>query len=232
MKHARILGICVVGLVCSTHGLEAEDLSRYRDFELGSNVASVSKAAGVSASDAKTLHQRPAVLQALEYRPSRWAAGATAPSTDPVEQIAFSFYNDQLFRIVVDYGQNRTEGMTTADMIEAISTVYGPRLPQTSRAPARAPTRLEIESGSPVARWSDNLRAIVLYQTPSYRGSYRLIVTDVGRDDLARAAETQARRLDDQEAPQRELARQQKERDDGRAAAAKARDVNKDVFRP
>lgn len=31
----------------------------------------------------------------------------------------------QLFRIVVDYGQNRTEGMTEADMIEAISAVYG-----------------------------------------------------------------------------------------------------------
>jgi hypothetical protein len=222
----------VVALVCSTHGLAAEDLLRYRNFELGSDVASVSTAAGVAASDAKTIHQRPAVLQALEYRPSRWAAGSSAPSTDPVEQIAFSFYNDQLFRIVVDYGQNRTEGMTAADMIEAISTVYGPRLPQTSRAPARAPTRLDSESGSPVARWGDTQHAIVLYQTSSYRPGYRLVVTDVGRDGLARAAETQALRLDEQEAPQRELARQQKERDDGRAAAAKARDVNTDVFRP
>lgn len=222
----------MVGLVCSTHGLEAEDLSRYRNFELGSDVASVSTAAGVPASGARTIHQRPAVLQDLEYRPSRWAAGSTAPSTDPVEQIAFSFYNNQLFRIVVDYGQNRTEGMTVADMIEAISTVYGPRLPQTSRAPARAATRLESESGSPVARWGDNQHAIVLYLTSSYRAAYRLVVTDVGRDDLARAAETQALRLDDQEAPQRELARQQKERDDGKAAAAKARDVNKEVFRP
>jgi hypothetical protein len=42
----------------------------------------------------------------------------------------------------------------------------------------------------------------------------------------------QAVRLDDQEASAREAARQQKERDDGRAAAAKARIVNKDVFRP
>jgi hypothetical protein len=59
-----------------------------------------------------------------------------------------------------------------------------------------------------------------------------LIVTDVGRDDLARKAETQALRLDDQEAPQREIVRQQKERDDGRAAAAKARAINKGVCRP
>jgi len=72
----------------------------------------------------------------------------------------------------------------------------------------------------------------VLYQTSSYGAAYRLIVTDVGRDDLARKAGTQALRLDDQEAPQRELARQQKERDEGRAAGAKARAVNKGVFRP
>jgi hypothetical protein len=230
MKCARILGVCVVGIVCSAHGLEAEDLSRYRNFELGSDVASVSTAAGVATSEAKTVHQRPAVMQDLQYRPSHWTAGTA--STDPVEQIAFSFYNDQLFRIVVDYGHERTEGMTGADMIEAISAVYGPRLPQTSRASGRAASRLETESGSLVARWGDSQHAIALYQTSSYRAAYRLIVTDVGRDDLARKAETQALRLDDQEAPQRELARQQKERDDGRAAAAKARDLNRGVFQP
>jgi hypothetical protein len=221
-----------VGIVCSTHSLEADDLSHYRNFELGSDVASVSTAAGVASSEVKTIHQRPAVLQDLEYRPSHWVAGSTTASTDPVEQIAFSFYNDQLFRIVVDYGHDRTEGMTGADMIEAISAVYGPRLPPASRARGRAVSRLESESGSPVARWGDNQQAIVLYQTSSYGAAYRLIVTDVGRDDLARKAETQALRLDDQEAPQREIVRQQKERDDGRAAAAKARAVNKGVFRP
>ena len=226
-----MLGLCLF-IVCSTHGLEAQDLSQYRNFELGSDLASVSTAAGVAASEAKKIHQRPAVLQDLEYRPSHWVAGSNATSEDPVEQIAFSFYNDQLFRIVVDYGHDRTEGMTGADMIEAISAVYGPRLPQTSRARGRAASRLESESGSPVARWGDSQHAIVLYQTSSYGAAYRLVVTDVRRDDLARKAETQALRLDDQEAPQREVARQQKERDDGRAAAAKARAVNKGVFRP
>ena len=231
MKPARTLGLCIL-IVCSTHRMEAQDLSHYRNFELGSDIASVSTAADVAASDAKTIHQRPAVLQDLEYRPSHWLTGSAAASTDPVEQIAFSFYNDQLFRIVVDYGHERTEGMTGADMIEAISAVYGPRLPQTLRARGRAVSRLESESGSPVARWGDSQHAIVLYQTSSYGAAYRLIVTDVGRDELARRATTQALRLDDQEAPQRELARQQKERDDGRAAGAKARAVNKGAFRP
>jgi hypothetical protein len=195
-------------------------------------VASVSTRAGIASSEAKVIYQRPAVLQDLEWRPSRWIAGSTAASTDPVERILFSFYNDQLFRVVVDYGHERTEGMTGADMIEAISAVYGTPLPRTSRAAGRMASRLDIESGSPVARWGDTEHAVVLYQTSSYGAAFRLVVTDARLDALARKAETQALRLDDQEAPAREIARQKKEVDDGRAAAAKARVANKGVFRP
>jgi hypothetical protein len=232
MMHARTLAICAVGIVCSTHALGGQGLSQYRNFELGSDVTAVSALAGIASSEAKTIHQRPAVLQDLEWRPSHWISGSTAASTDPVEQILFSFYNDQLFRLVVDYGHERTEGMTEADMIEAISAVYGTPLPRTSRAAGRAASRLETESGSPVARWGESEHAVVLYHTSSYGAAFRLIVTDTGLENLARKAEAQAQRLDDREAPQREVARQQKERDDGRIAAAKARAANKSVFRP
>ena len=231
MKFVRMLAVCL-GIVCSTYGLDAQDLSHYRNFALGSDLVSVSTAAGVDSSEAKTIHQRPAVLQDLEFRPSHWVGGSTAASTDPVERIVFGFYNDQLFRIVVDYGRDRTEGMTGTDMIEAISAVYGPVLPRTSRAPGRVQSRLEIESGSPLGQWGDSQHAIVLYRTSSYGETFRLLVTDVRLADLARKADTLARRLDEQQAPQREIVRQQKERDDGRAAAAKARAVNKGVFRP
>ena len=117
-------------------------------------------------------------------------------------------------------------------MIEAISAVYGARAARSPRAAARAPSQLETESGPSVARWADDEHAAVLYQTSSYRAAYRLIVTDTRLNDLARKADAQAARLDDQEAPAREIARQKKERDDGRAAAAKARAANKGVFRP
>jgi hypothetical protein len=73
---------------------------------------------------------------------------------------------------------------------------------------------------------------IALYQTSSYGAAYRLIVADVRLGGLAGKAEAQAGRLDDQEAPAREIARKKKERDDGRAAAATARAANKGVFRP
>ena len=229
---ARTVVVCAVGIVCSTHALEAQSLSRYRNFDLGSNLAAVSTVTGTAPSDAKTIHQRPAVLQDLEWRPSRWTAGASVPSTDPVERIAFSFYNDQLFRIVVDYSHDRTEGMTQADMIEALSAIYGAVLPKTTRAAGRVASAVETESGSPFARWGDAEYSIVLYQTSSYRPAFRLIVTDGSRAELARKADADAQRLDVQEAPQREVARQTKERADQQAAAAKARSTNKGVFKP
>jgi len=232
--YARTLLVFVGVVCCSTHALGGQSVAQYRNFELGSTLASVSAVTKTTSSDVKTIHQRPAVLQDLEWRPSHWTSGATDPSTistDPVEQILFSFYNDQLFRLVVDYRRERTEGMTTADMIEATSAVYGPPLGRTPRA-AGASSRLEVESGTPIARWGDAQHGVVLYQSSSYGVAFRLIVTDLRVDALARAADTQARRLDDQEAPQRDAARQQKERDDDRAAAAKARAANKGVFRP
>ena len=232
MKSARIIGMCVLAIACSARRLEAQDLSHYRDFALGSSVVSVSTAAGVAPTTATTTHERPALLQALEYRPSYWVAGSNAASTDPVAQIAFAFCDDQLFRIVVDYSRERTEGMTPADMIEAISAVYGPAPAVAARARGGAPSQLETESGTPIAQWGDSQHTVVLYRASSYGGTFRLLLTDLRLADLARKADMQAVRLDDREAPQREIARQQKERDDEQAAAAKTRGVNKDGFKP
>ena len=235
MMTARTVAACAFAMTLVGNRLDAQDLSRYRTFELGTDVASVSALTGVASSEAATVHQRPVLLQDLAWRPSRWTPGSTADSTDPVEQIVFSFYNDHLFRIVVDYGHDRTEGMTDADMIEAISAVYGPSV-KPSVKPMRGSVRVqpqgEIESGSPVARWADTEHAVVLYRTSSYRQAFRLIVTDLAVADLERKGIVQALRLDEQEAPQREIAKQKKERDDARAAAEKARSTNKGLFKP
>jgi hypothetical protein len=51
-------------------------------------------------------------------------------------------------------------------------------------------------------------------------------------DALAQAAISKAIRLDEQEAPQREIERQQKEGEETRAAQEKARPANKENFRP
>jgi len=230
MTIARTVAICAAGIALMGHGLVAQDLSRYRTFELGSDLASVSTLTGVAATAAKTVHQRPVLLQDLEWRPARWLPGSSAMSTDPVELMLFSFYNNQLFRVVVDYSHERTVGMTNADMIEAISATYGTPLPL--RAAVRTPSRLEADFGPAIAHWGDAAHTVVLYRTASYGKALRLIVTEVPLDDLARKGQAQALRLDEQEAPLREIARQKKEREDGLVAAEKARVANKAIFRP
>jgi hypothetical protein len=235
MMTARTVVACAFAMTIFGNRLDAQDLLRYRTFELGSDVAAVSALTGVAASEATIVHQRPVLSQNLAWRPSRWTPGSNSDSTDPVEQVLFSFYNDHLFRIAVDYGHDRTEGMTDADMIEAISAAYGPHVTPSvkpTRGSVRVQSQIEIESGSPVARWGDAEHAVVLYRASSYREAFRLIVTDLAVADLERKGAIQALRLDEQEAPQREIARQKKERDDARAAAEKARGANKGLFRP
>jgi hypothetical protein len=231
MMILRTLAIGLIGIALSPSLPEAQGHSQYRDFQLGSNLAAVSTLAGVAPSEATTQHRRPAILQDLEWRPPYWTTGTTARSTDPVERIAFSFFNDQLFRVVVDYSRERTEGMTNADMIEAISADYGAPVKRLPGA-VGVMSVVEAESGPQVARWGDADHRVVLYRTASYRQTFRLIVTATVLDDLARKAVTEAVRLDQREAPSRELARQKQDREDARTAEEKARVANKGTFRP
>lgn len=242
MMNTRTLAICAVGVVLLARGLGAQELlptrslgvqrlAEYRNFALGSDLATVSTGAGIAQTEAKTIHQRPALMQDLQWRPLAWISGSGAASTDPVEQIVFSFYDNQLFRVAVAYARDRTEGMTDADMVEAISRIYGTSAkPSTKVVPAGS--QADAEFRTQVARWADAEHAVVLYRSSSYSSAFELIVTDVDLERLARKAEIQATRLDDQEAPAMEKARQKKELDDRRAVAEKARVVNKRVFRP
>ena len=231
MISTRTLPAVTLGLVLSLHGLQGQTPSRYREFQLGSNVGSVSALIKVAASEARTIHQRPAVIQELKWRPPYFVSGSTTPRTDPVQQIVFSFYDDQLFRILIDYDPQRTGGMTRADMVDAISQAYGsPLQAGAGKAPAAA-SQLEVESGTPVARWGDAEYSVVLYQS-SYASGFRVLVSSPRLEALARTADAQAVRLDQREAPQRELARQKKEADDARVSQEKARVSNKAAFRP
>jgi hypothetical protein len=214
-----------------------QDRSRYRDFRLGGDLPSVSALAKVSASNVKTIHLRPAVIQELEWRPSYFVSGSTDPQNDPVQQIVFSFYNDQLSRMVVDYDHDRTAGMTVDDLIAALSTTYGPPLPAAAKKARTGTSRLEDESGTPVARWGDAEYSVVLYRSDdlystSSSSRFRIIVASPRLDALARTAGAQAIQLDEREAPQRESARQKKQAEDTREAQEKARLANKAAFRP
>jgi len=227
----RARAMVVLGLVISAHTLQGQVRSQYRDYQLGSDLASVAALANVAATEARTIHQRPAVIQELAWRRPYFVSGTTALQNDPVQQIVFSFYNDQLFRLVISYDRQRTDGMTEGDMIAGMSEAYGsPLAPTLKKSPAVA-SNVETESGTPVAQWKDADFTVVLYRS-SYAPEFRAIVTSARLDALARTADAQAIRLDEREAPQREIARQKKEAEDSRASQEKARVANKAVFRP
>ena len=224
-----LTALCTCSLILAAQLVNAQDRLRYRDFQLGSDLATIAKLTGTGPSDIKLIHQRPALMQDLEWRPRFFSRTASA-KTDPVDLILFRFVDDQLFRVVVDYARDRTEGMTEADMIEAIAETYGPasKVPATS---GRVPTLDYGGVDVPVAFWTDKESSITLFRV-AYRVSFRLVVALTRLDNLARTATTEAVRLDAKEAPTREIARQKKEDEEALAALKKAQIENKAVFKP
>jgi hypothetical protein len=230
MINGRALAIGALGFLLSAPLLHSQGRARYRDFQLGGDLSSISALTGVAGSEAKAIHLRPALMQQLEWRRPYGLSEAAGSLPDPVKQIVFNFYNDQLSKMVVDYNHDRTAGMTDADLIDAISVDYGPRVRPGARTGRGTLTRVEEESGTLVARWAGADYAVALYR--GYGSDVRLIVASPRLDALARTADLQATRLDDREAPQREIARQKKEAEDARASQEKSRIANKAAFRP
>jgi hypothetical protein len=231
MSHSYTVAVSAIAILLSTHGVESQGLAQYGDFQLGGDLASVATLAGVAASTAKVIHQRPALMQDLEWRPSRWTSASITAQSDPVQQVTFGFYNDQLFRVVVDYDRDRTDGLTDVDMVEAISQTYGAPVKPAAKRTTAAVMSIDNDSGTPISRWEGADYAVALYRS-SYATTFRMIVTSPRLDALARTATAQSLRLDAREAPQREIDRQKKEVDDARATQEKARVVNKATFRP
>jgi hypothetical protein len=237
MTATRTMAITALGFVLSGHSAHAQDQLRYRDFPLGSSVSTISTAAKLGPADAKTIHSRPALMQELEWRPQYFSSATVGSKADPVEKIVFSFYNDQLSKMVVDYDHDRTAGMTGADIIEALSISYGPADKPVLRTARTTPTEIDGNTSVAIARWGDADFAVVLYRADSSYGStastrFQLVVSSPRLDALAQNATVQARRQDQREAPQLETARHQKEIEDARLAAAQAREANVAAFRP
>src|SRR6185503_11971137 len=101
-------GVSAACIVLAVSTVSAE-LSRYREFELGASVATVT-AVTQNAARVTTVHSRPALLQQLEWRP-RYMAGPPRPDRDSIGEVVFSFVHDQLFQMSIAYAQDRTSGL-------------------------------------------------------------------------------------------------------------------------
>ena len=226
LEHKRFLSLSLGADPVSAPLINAPDLSRYREFQLGMNLLVVAKQADMEPSEARVIHQRPAVIQELEWRLRR-----SSPQADPVSEVLFSFYSGELFRMVVNYDRYRTEGLTDEDMVEAISTQYGTPTRPDAKIILFSSSQVYNDSEKVIARWEDSQYSFNLFRS-SYQPTFGMLVFSKRLDRLAQAAIAEAIRLDEQQAPQREAERQKKQDEESRAAQVKARLVNKVAFRP
>lgn len=203
----------------------ALDLSRYRTFQLGTGLSTIAKQAGLDPSDAKIVHRRPAVIQELEWRPQSLGS---SPRSDP-QEVTFAFYDGQLFRIVVDYDRYQTEGMTDDDMRAAFLGNYGvsEKLPN----PEETTMGAYGDQQQIIARWQDAQYRFELSRS-SWGPAFKLVGVLKALEPQVRETIIEAKKLDEQDAPERDAARLAAENATAKAKAAKARLTNKAKFQP
>jgi hypothetical protein len=236
MISIRDFASSIFGAEISAPLIDSQDLSGYREFRFGATLLAIAEQGHLKPSEARTIHQRPAVIQELEWQPQGFLS--SSPRADSVRNILFSFCNGELFRIVVTYDPDRTEGMTDEDLIEAISAKYGTatrpvaEIILTSTHLYNEGEKLILgQSERVIARWEDSQFLFNLFQYSS-QDTFGLVASSKRLDALAQPAIAEAIRLDKQEAPQREIERQKKKIGESRARHKKARRANKAPFRP
>jgi hypothetical protein len=203
---------------------QTADLSKYRDFSIGTSIAVVLNRTGEKLEDVTTISERPASIQQVTWWPG--ALPGKPMHKDAVEHISFYFFNNALYKMSVTYEKTATEGLTSNDMVEALSAKYGSPTsitPQTVQNPNdRYAARRE-----PVASWEDAQYAFSLVRS-SFSDDFELVVISKRLNAEAEIATAEATKLDEQERPQKDAERQKKETTD----LELTRQKNQKTFRP
>jgi hypothetical protein len=220
MKTIRCSILCFIAVLLTAPLLRGQDLSKYRHFTFGMSLTRVLERTDQKMADVKVIHSRPALIQEL----TSWPASVPGTSLRPesVEQIVFSFYDGELYKISVTYDRSSTEGLTADDIVESITAKYGP-----ATFTALAIDFTANERQQPVASWEDSQYSFNLVRS-SFPGGFQLVIYSKKVNAEAELALAEAVKLDKQEGPQREAERLKKETDD----LAVKRLKNQKSFRP
>lgn len=224
MKTMRISILCCVVLLFAAPLLCAQDLSKYRGFSFGMSLTALLKRTDLSISEVKAIHVHPALIQEVTWRPPNLAGPSF--QSDSVEQIHFSFCNGGLYKISATYDRTSTEGLTAKDMIKAITAKYGPATNVVAEAGPVPNAQYDMKP-KPVASWEDSQYSFNLVRS-SFSGDFELVIYSKRANADAEDAILEAVKWEEEQAPQREAARQKKEMDD----LAVARQKNQKNFRP
>jgi hypothetical protein len=224
MNSARGYFVAVALVFIPQIGL-SQELSRYRVYVLESTLASVVSASGARAADTRTLHERPAKIQELEWRAPYVSSGSKL--ADPVSGAVFSFCNDALYQVVVSYDRDRTHGLANGEIIESLTAVYGEPVPRSARTRPTA----ALPDTVVLAQWDSHASSLTLLRG-AYSEEFQLVLVSKALSARARDAIREAGRLDAIEAPGLEEEQRKKEAADAAAARDKTRTTNKAAFRP
>src|ERR1700747_3376137 len=217
MKTIRSSILCFVVLLLSAPLLRGQDLSKYRHFTLGMSMTRVLERTGQKMADVKLIHGRPALVQEVNWWPPNLPG--TSYQSDTVEQILFSFYNGELYKISVTYDQTSTEGLTAEDMVKSISAKYGLPTTVALETDSAKNDRYDVKQTA-VASWEDAQYSFNLVRS-SFTDHLGLNIYSKRVNEEAELAIAEAVKLDEQEGPIREAERQKKQTDDLEVARQK-----------
>jgi hypothetical protein len=224
MKTLRSSILCFVVLLLVVPLLRAQDLSKYRHFTLGMNLTNFLERTEQKMADVKTIHGRPALIQELTWWPPN--VPGTSLRSENVEQILFSFYNGELYKISVTYDRPSTEGLTEEDLVKSISAKYGPATIVAPDVDSATNDRYSAKQ-KPVALWEDAQYSLSLVRS-SFNDVLGLVAFSKRANAQAELAIAEALKLDEQEGPRRDAERQKKQTDDLEVTRQK----NQKSFRP
>ena len=224
MKTMRSAVLCFVVLILTAPMLRAQDFSKYRNFSLGTNLAAVLKHTDQRLVDVKSTHDGSLLFQELTWRPAN-GMGVVSRS-ESVDELVFSFYKGELYKMVVTYERASTEGLTADDMVKSIAAKYGPPTSITLEIDSAGNEQYDLRQ-KPVASWEDSQYSFNLVRS-SFSNAFQLVIYTKRVNADAEAALAQVVKVDELEAPQRAVARQKKEAE----AIELTREKNQKSFRP
>ena len=224
MKTMRRLFFCLITLLLTAPMLRAQDFSKYRNFSLGMGLPTVLKYTSQKMADVKVIHSQPALIQEVTWWPPT-SPGTTAQS-DTVREIVFSLYNGELYKMAVTYDRTSTEGLTTPDMMRAVTAKYGPVANVPLAIDAAANDRYDM-SAKIIASWEGSQYSVDLVRS-AFTDDFGLIIYSKRVNADADLAIAEAVKLEAQQRPKREAERQQKETD----LLEGARQKNRKIFQP
>ena len=108
MRIMRSVVVFLAMALFSVPVIHGQDLSKYRTFSFGMTLADLAKQIDAKPTDAIAVHQLPALIEELTWRP-RQPISSSGPA-EPVQKILFSFYNGALYRMLVTYDGSAIAG--------------------------------------------------------------------------------------------------------------------------